>query len=474
MKRTERLFWLSLPLLLTAVVRVGWLYLLPTNPLGPVDAEGFHLLAVNVLDDRGFAIGWEAPYCPTAVRTPLYPLFLMAIYAHLGRSPQVVVLVHVLLEILTTAWVMALAQETSGPQGFWLGLVAGLLYAGNGTTQRYTGYLLSEALLLPLITAALCMTVRLFKRASQRRALWAGVLWGLTLLTKPNVQYLVIAVGFLLCLQGATVGRGDRGQRWSLGAVVVFCGALVICVLPWIVRNRLVIDRWVLSTAFEENVSRVSAVAVLAERVGVDAEPWTETWEHLYRRFAEEHGLSESLQTCEALSRGHRRVARASRRLVLGHLGLYLRVHTRGVVKSLLDPGHRLWYHVLTRRDWSVTGVVPRVWDRMAWSLMRGAVGDALRAFWTERVTRIPLTAAAIWWLLLIGRLAVWFLGVRGTWGLRSLPSCGLLMLGVVTYHLLLPGPIAHDRFYVPAIPVVSVLVAGGLRGIIQSNETPA
>ncbi|MGC9521555.1 MAG: glycosyltransferase family 39 protein [Anaerolineae bacterium] len=472
MTRTKRLLWLSLSLLLTALVRTGWLALFPTDPLGPVDAEGFHLLAVNVLKGRGFAIGWEAPFCPTAVRTPLYPLFLMGIYALLGRLPQAVVLVQVLLEVLTAAWVMGLARQIAGPHPFRSMITAGLLYACNGTTQRYTGYLLSEALLLPLITAALCITVRFLKRPLRRRALGSGVLWGLTLLTKPNVQYLVVAIGGLMLLWGWRDERADTRARPSLKRGMVFWGALAICVLPWIVRNRVVLGRWMFSTAFEENVARVSVVATLAEQAGVDAEPWSETWEYLYRRFSATHGLPKTSLSCEMLDERRRQVAQAAKRFVLQHLGLYLRVHLRGVVKSLLDPGHRLWYHVITQRDWSATGVVPDIWDRMAWSLTRGAVGDALRAFWTERAAHIPFTAAMIWWSLVIGRTAVWFLAMRGIGGLRSSPICGLLMLGVVAYHLLLPGPIAYDRFYAPAVPVVSVLVADGLQGIISSATT--
>ncbi len=47
----------------------------------------------------------------------------------------------------------------------------------------------------------------------------------------------------------------------------------------------------------------------------------------------------------------------------------------------------------------------------------------------------------------------------------RRRPVTALLLLGVVLYHIALPGPIAHDRFYVPAIPIVCVLVTQGAEG---------
>ena len=41
--------------------------------------------------------------------------------------------------------------------------------------------------------------------------------------------------------------------------------------------------------------------------------------------------------------------------------------------------------------------------------------------------------------------------------------------IGTVAYHILLPGPIAHDRFYVPVVPVVVALIACG--GYNMGNE---
>ncbi|MBN1486452.1 MAG: glycosyltransferase family 39 protein, partial [Anaerolineae bacterium] len=185
-------------LLLGALVHVGWLARFPTDPLGPVDAEGFHLLAVNMLNGDGFAIGWEPPFCPTAIRPPLYPFLIAGCYKLLGPNPQLIVLGQILLETLTTALVIRL---TSSITGLRIGLLAGLLYAINGTTQRYTGYLFAETLLLILITASLWRTVVCLRRPSLGNTALAGFLWGLTLLTKPNVQYLVLAMGGLLIFQ---------------------------------------------------------------------------------------------------------------------------------------------------------------------------------------------------------------------------------------------------------------------------------
>lgn len=459
-----------LSLALTAWTRAAWLMRFHPDPLGLVDAKGYHLLAVNLLAGHGFAIGWGLPFCPTAVRTPLYPLLLAGISRVLGQAPRFVVFLQVLLEVLTTALTIALASEVtsralgkSGAHGgfpIWVGPVAGLVYALNGTTQRFTGYLLAEALLLPLLTLALWVTLRFLHRPEVRRGWGVGVVWGLVLLTKPNPLYLA---GAVLLIVGVELIHRYGGAVWrSLGAVIA---GLMLCLTPWVVRNRLVFGRWMLSTAFEENLARVSAVAVVAKMQGVEAEPWTETWEYLYDQVA---GVPRSMRErpdVDCRTRLHWAIQATStaHQILCKHWSVLVSSHLSGVADSLLDPGHRLWYRVLTGLDWDATGTVPLIHKRMAWSLAKGAVGDALQAFWQERVRRIPLDAGLIWWALAVGRLGLWLLTLRGAWRLRgSVDALGVLLL-TVGYHLVLPGAIAHDRLYMPAIPATVVLVSVGL-----------
>jgi hypothetical protein len=475
----QLLRWGWIPLLLTTFLRAAWLWRFPANPLDPVDAEGFHLLARNLLDGHGFAIGWDAPFCPTAIRTPLYPLFVAAVYVMLGRAPYVVVLCQILLETLTTGLTVALARSTVRRPGAWA-LLPGVLYALNGTTQRFTGYLLSESLLLPLLATAVHLTVLLLRRPRRTRAAAAGLLWGLVLLTKPNLQYLVLAVLGLVMTRLLVFHRETYSRVQGQATSAILCGVLLAVVAPWVIRNQLRFDRWLLSTAFEENLARVSVVAVQAELAGIEAEPWTPTWEHVYQQFV--MGVDPAAAailvprpdtSCTLLDDYHRQVAHAARDSVAENAVLYTRIHLRGVARSLLDPGHRLWYRVWTGRDWAETGVLPLLGPRLRWALERGAWGDALSAFRQERVARIPLGAGLLWWALWAGRVAVGWAALRGVVRLRSRGFVMLLFLGVVVYHLVLPGPIAHDRFYAPVVPLVTVLVAWGAGGYNRSLGLP-
>lgn len=449
---------------LALLARAAWVARFPADPTGPVDAEGFHLLAVNVLAGHGFSMAWEAPFCPVSIRTPGYPLFLMGAYALLGSDPPRAVLGQLLPEVLTTALVFALGREVGGRR---VGALSGLFYALNGTTQRYTGLLFSENLLLPLVTASLWATGATLRAPSPGRGALAGLLWGLSLLVKPNLQYLVLCV--LLLLGAVELGRwmGNVHPRWPSVASALCIAALVLT--PWVMRNRLAFGRWMLSTAFEENLARVSAVAALAESEGERVTPWTPTWEAYFGRLVTEaavryawQGDPEAELSCSRDASRHRQVATVAREVLAAHRREVAVAHLRGVTRGLLDPGHRTWYPVLTGRAWETTGLLDDIWVRMGESLRIGAVGDALHALWLERVGRAAPLAGLVWWGLLASRIALWCLGLRGLRRLRGRLPLALLLGGMVAYALLLPGPIAYDRFYVPAIPAVAVLVARG------------
>lgn len=445
-------------LLLALAVRAAWMAHFPAHPIGAVDAEGYHLLARNLLAGNGLALSWEAPFCPTALRTPLYPLFLAGTYRLLGMEPARAVLFHLLLEVLTTALILRAGKMLGGAR---MGLLAGTLYALNGSTQRYTGVLFAETLLLTAVAAAMGATLSALRRPTPRRSALSGVLWGLTLLIKPNLQFLAVAAGGVFLLPGV--------RRRKFAPALCFCLALGMTLLPWLLRNRVLFDRWLLSTVYEENLARVSAVATLAEVQAVPAEPWTPTWEALYGEIVEEaarryawSALPETALPCAEREQRHRDVTAIAGEIVRAHPSAWIRSHLRGVGNSLLDPGHRNWYRALTGKAWEQTGVLDNIWRRMGESLASGAVGDALHALWLERIVRAPLDAALIWWGLLLLRGALWWSALRGCWRLRRVPGAALLLGGIAAYGLLLGGPIAHDRLYLPAIPAVVMLAAAG------------
>src|ERR1041385_9334862 len=81
--RKQRIIFLSL-IVVAAAFRIGIVPYLPNDSAG--DSIGYEQIARNVLEHHVYSHLDEAPFTPTDVRLPGYPLFLAAIYAVFGHT----------------------------------------------------------------------------------------------------------------------------------------------------------------------------------------------------------------------------------------------------------------------------------------------------------------------------------------------------------------------------------------------------
>lgn len=157
-------------------------------------------------------------------RPPLYPLAVAGVYDVLGYHPFAVRLVQALLSTATCALVFAIARAARGERA---GLYAGLLAACHPLMVFFSGIFMAETLLLACVAAILWQVQCVVARPSAKRAAVLGAMLALGALCKPVVLAWLplLLVMIWLC-----------GPRPSIrvAAVVV---ALVLCVMPWTLRN---------------------------------------------------------------------------------------------------------------------------------------------------------------------------------------------------------------------------------------------
>jgi len=157
-----------------------------------------------------------------------------------------------------------IAEVVAGsPRVGWLALLLGLFAAP--ALMGGVNYLMTENATLFLVTAATAATVQATVRVHRGCCLaLAGALLGLAALTRPAFEYLFLAsaaAGVVLALLHANKRRG-----FGLAASFVVGGCIVM--LPWIVRNALVLARPALSFGY--------ASEVLVQRIAFDQMTWTE------------------------------------------------------------------------------------------------------------------------------------------------------------------------------------------------------
>jgi len=209
------------------------------------DSRAYYALSKALYTDQSFG-GPE--FEDSSDWSPGAPfLYAAAYYATGGAREGTARIVEALLGIATILVVFALGWRLGGRElGRWVGLFAAFAVAVYPPFLHSTGELMSEPpamLTLPAAILAFLWAWDSGGRASQPGRLWPwlipGLLFGLTAMFRP--EYLLVGAVFV----GLAGVRFWEKREWRLGiaAAAVLLVALVLPILPWTIRNLVVLDR---------------------------------------------------------------------------------------------------------------------------------------------------------------------------------------------------------------------------------------
>jgi 4-amino-4-deoxy-L-arabinose transferase-like glycosyltransferase len=224
-----------------------------------LDEQEYLLLARSLASGQGYAYPAVIGESPDAVhfeRPPVYPAVLAGVLVATGHPwtatgrgqpvemprssseiPRAVVLVQSLLGVAAVWLLAAVAGRMAGPAA---APVAALLGAIHPALVWICGYALSEALFSCLALLAAWMLLRGDESQAGPRAAWvttAGVVVGAALLAKEAMLFF-LPLGALWFLVRAR----------ARDALLLLAGVL-LAVAPWVARNYVVHDRFVLTAA---------------------------------------------------------------------------------------------------------------------------------------------------------------------------------------------------------------------------------
>ena len=407
-----------------------------------VDAIGYHQLAINLVEQGVFSLNTAAPFLPDAVRTPGYPIFIALVLALFGPEPRLVLCVQIVVDSITAVLVALLARRLSHTPraAIW----AGVLYALNPLCWRYCAELYVESLLAGLVTVVFLLLIAV-NRPTARRVSGLALVTAVAILFKPAVWPLLIIVLAVLL------------WRHTVRQALV-CGAVCAIVLaPWLARNLVTFGRPMLSQVFENNLVTVSAPATLAEANAEPVVPWSPNWQsHFYEIVAQTAqiepalmNIPEAQMTNPQRDRAQQLLAGTARKIIMQHPLAFVRSHVRGVGQALAPHEHQFWFATWTGK----------AWDAAVPGGMWAAIG---RGDWPT-VSRL---ARLLWGLAWVSYGIGVVLAARGGWrGHRSWAvAAGCFGL----YLIVLPGPIAYDRFYVPLMPLFCLAIGLGLGAAVR------
>jgi hypothetical protein len=223
---------------------------------GVADQESYHNLALRVLGGHGFSFGvnwWPVTRAnePTAHWSFLYTLYLAAVYALFGNAPLVARLIQatavgVLMPLLTYRIGVKLFSRQSVPggayseleKGVWIGLLAAGITAVYIYFIYYAAALMTESFYIVAILWVFDLAIGMarLEAVSWKRWLLLGVALGVVVLLR---QLFLLVVPFILLWLWWAIR-----PKWYKVALPL--GVLFLMMAPWMVRNYLAFDQFVL------------------------------------------------------------------------------------------------------------------------------------------------------------------------------------------------------------------------------------
>lgn len=251
-------------IILAAGFRVAVVHWMPNDSAD--DGLGYAQIARNVLEQHVYSQATEAPFDPSYVRLPGYPLFLATIYSVFGHTNNSAVrIVQALIDAGTcalVAWLAFLWQPDERRKNA-TAIAALALAAVNPFTTIYAATILTEVPTTFLLVAACVAATIAFQSDKFEREVrcWAisGLLLGVGVLFRPDVGLAAASIGIALVvarfrLFGVSSSGGSpksgtpkpsRDSALSLRsklsriilAGAIFSFAFALALAPWTIRN---------------------------------------------------------------------------------------------------------------------------------------------------------------------------------------------------------------------------------------------
>jgi len=217
----------------------------------PDDGRVYAQIARNVLEHHVYSHEEQAPFVPSLIRLPGYPLFLSAIYSIAGHTNNTAVrIVQAIIDTATCILVALVAfQWTADEKRKRISSIAAFTLAALCPfTTIYVATILTEVP-TSFLAVLLCLLATLaFKSSSRRRSLilWllAGLTAGLAVFFRPDSGLFAAATGLTILLSTLYAARDTQKffNRFSKSVLsaAVFSFAFCLVLVPWTIRNRRV------------------------------------------------------------------------------------------------------------------------------------------------------------------------------------------------------------------------------------------
>ena len=377
---------------------------------------------------------------------PLYPLLLAGVQIMFGDTPRIAALIQAVIDAGTCALIAALGAMVSPRTG----LVAGVVAAMSATLIVYSTQILTDTLFLFFFAMMLLAGAHFLKTPTASCALLAGLAGGFSLATRPAVSLLLVAA--IPVVFTASFAR-RRVFTPALAASVLFTIGSAVPISPVFLRNIFYYQSGNLTTQTSEYLAFWIVPLVTTRASGTPYQTSVDRMQALYHERLAERGLRAETNPFR-LSAAKTELAREQ--MALLPLFAYVKSWAEGMVVNLGAPallGDPRVRALPKPSFYNTPGVT--LWDKTrAYIFDDPGLYQVLLIL--GLVSMIPFLALEAAGIFMLG---------------RTLPWAAVFSGGVLSYFLMVSGPIASAKYRLPMEPVLIVLCAIPLAALFRKSS---
>ena len=407
------------------------------------DQDIYVNLGLSILQTGDFVYQTGSSFNMETARTPLYPAFLSVIWSVTGYNPWAVISIQSIIDSLSCVMIGLVVSKII-PGYFVLG---GVLSVFNMNMVASSGVILTDSLFLLFFTLFLWATLSYLNKSNLKYMILLALMLALSILTRPVSYYLIPILGviFLWYLLSKKKSLSEAGLHVS-----VFFFIVSIFLAPLIERNYRQFDTVSITSQAGLHLSRYLVPLAIHFSEGVSYEEAVNEVTGKIERSKQSDQTDNESNPFE-VSRYESKVS-IERLFELG----VARITYSWIVGSTLNL--------------ISSGVMVMPWVR---GLPHNSFYNTTGGNIIEKVINFISDADSLKYLLVIVlaniiSLFLFVIKMSGVYFLVKNPSqygggwVVVFILGIITYFLLITGPVIGVKYMIPVEPFLTVLAVVG------------
>jgi len=235
---------LSAILLLTFIASAGYSFYFRINPV--VDSDAYEQIAINLIEGKGFKEDATLPYQfdKSILRAgPGYEFFIAGLYKVFGQHHEAIWIAQALLHVVSVFFIYLIVQRIFKTSEYkkQIGILSAFLFGLNPDLIEIGAMLMTETLYLFFTILVIYIFLKVYdKPRSFLLGSALGIITGVSILTRPPILLFIPIFLFFYWR--------EKQYKTSL----IFLASLVVSLAPWVYRNFLIYDQFILTTLIGE------------------------------------------------------------------------------------------------------------------------------------------------------------------------------------------------------------------------------